>query len=60
MGKKKNAYLMTKFLKSKFKDKYEKPMISITKTKYLLKKYCAHSYKKHDEINSNKITKESF
>lgn len=59
-GKNKNAYILTKILKEKLQGKYKNPMISVTKTKSLLKKYCALSYKKFDEINSNKITKENI
>ena len=44
----KNAYELTKFLKEKMGTwlfNKRKPHISITKTKTLLKKFCAMSYK---------------
>ena len=35
-------------------------MISLSKTKYLLKNFCSLSYKKFDEVNQNKISKDSI
>ena len=34
-------------------------MVSLSKTKYLIKKYLALTYKKHYEININKMSEES-
>jgi len=37
-------------------NKYENPLISLTKTKLLLKKYCGLSHKKDVLINHYKLT----
>lgn len=60
MNNRKNAYVLTRYLKKKLSHKYANPMISISKTKSLIKKYCACSFKSPDVINSNKITKENI
>ena len=56
MGMKRSYAELTRYLRFKLEDKYDNPMISITKTKRLLKNYCHVSYKKIDVMNSNKIT----
>jgi len=42
------------------KDKFDKPMVSVTKTKSLLKKFLGLSYKADDEVNSSKLTPDSL
>lgn len=62
-GISKNAYQVTKYLKEKmgtWRFNKKKPQINITKTKKLLKRFCALSYKKHQEVNCNKVTDKSM
>ena len=56
LGIQKNARVLKDHLVREMGNKYENPLISLTKTKLLLKKYCGLSHKKDVLINHYKLT----
>ena len=56
MGIIKNARQLKDHLVLKMGDKYDNPLISLTKTKLLLKKFCGCSHKKDVLINHYKLS----
>ena len=47
----KNARILTNILRKKLGEKYRNPLVSLTKTKKLLKNFCGRSYKSDTQIN---------
>ena len=56
----KNSRLLTGYLKEKLTPMYDNPLVSKTKTKLFLKKFCGLSFKNRLVINSNVLKEDNF